>query len=233
VNTEDKSRKNHYGLEGRKRQIQSNVWDIGMCFDKREKGTWLFHICATPCKVPQFYLAGCCFPCCVAFYQRQLLLHDKMYEDYEFCQGKYGRFWCPSLAKKIPYCCLCVESFCCVGCAIGGNRVLMNERYMIADTISETIILLVAAILSFFGLFGGAAHVVPCVLLLSSLHPLLVKNAISWNIAFPILLHIYAKYSILSQFATSFLVGCSQLPLVTILVFRAEQERINITLVIV
>ena len=78
-----------------------------------------------------------------------------MYEEYEFCQGKYGRCWCPSLAKKIPYCCLCIESFCCVGCAIGGNRVLMNERYQIADSITETIILLVAAILSFFGYFGA------------------------------------------------------------------------------
>ena len=40
--TDDKSRKNHYGLEGRKRQIQANVWDLGMCFDKREKGLFYF-----------------------------------------------------------------------------------------------------------------------------------------------------------------------------------------------
>lgn len=77
-------------------------------------------------------------------------------------------------------------------------------------------------------LFGGAALAVLCVLSPSSLLHLLEKNVISWNIAFLTLLHIYAMSLIQSQFATSFLAGCLQLPLVTILVLLLAQERINI-----
>ena len=78
-----------------------------------------------------------------------------MYEEYACCQEKYGKCWCTPIARKVPHCCLLAEVFCCTGCAIGGNRFLMNEAYMTKDSLSETIILIVAAILSFFGMFGA------------------------------------------------------------------------------
>lgn len=78
-----------------------------------------------------------------------------MYEEYACCQEKYGKCYCTPLARKIPHCCLIAEVCCCTGCAIGGNRFLMNERYMTKDKITETIVIVIAAILSFFGLFGS------------------------------------------------------------------------------
>merc|ERR1712000_30203 len=149
------TRKEHYGLEGTKLKIDTYVWDLGMCFDKRPKDDWDIHVCSTCCKVPIYYLAGCCCSCCVACYHREHLLYGKMYEDYRCCQGAYGKFWCPTIAKKIPHCCLLAESICCTGCAIAGNRVIMKERYLVKERITETILLILGAILSFLGFFGA------------------------------------------------------------------------------
>ena len=78
-----------------------------------------------------------------------------MYDEYACCQEKYGKCWCTPVARYIPHCCLVAEVFCCTGCAIGGNRKLMNENYSTKDSTTETIVLVVAAILSFFGMFGA------------------------------------------------------------------------------
>lgn len=146
--------KEHYGLEGKLRFIQKHIFDLGMCFDKREKVPWVLHICKVPCEVPQYYLGGCCCPCCVAFNHREYLLHGNIYEEYSCCQGKYGKCYCNTCTRAIPHCCLIAEVICCTGCAISGNRFLLNERYQTKDSITETIILIAAAVLSFFGLFG-------------------------------------------------------------------------------
>lgn len=145
----------HYNLEGKLRFIQKHIFDLGICFDKREKGPWELHVCSVPCKVPQYYLLGCCCPCCVAFNHREVLLSGKMYEEYRCCQGAYGKCYCTPCARQVPHCCLIAEVICCTGCSIAGNRKLLNEVYLTEDTLTEKVVLIGAAVLSFLGLFGA------------------------------------------------------------------------------
>lgn len=147
-----------YGLEGFPAFINKHIFNLGMCFDKTERTPWNIHICQTCVKVPQYYVLGCCCPCCFAFYQRELLLGYEMETRYSCCQGAYGKCWCTPCIRKIPcmpHLCLALESICCTSCSIAGNRTAMKFLYPRADTITETIIMIVGAILSFLGFFAS------------------------------------------------------------------------------
>jgi len=141
-----------YGLEGWKATINKHIFNLGMCFDKTERTPWNIHICQTCIKVPWFYFCGCCCPCCFAFYQRELILGAEMDTRYSCCQGAYGKCYCTTCIRKIPcapHVCLFLESVCCTSCSIGGNRTSMKFLYPRADSITETILLILGAIISF------------------------------------------------------------------------------------
>ena len=93
---------------------------------------WDVALCAT-CKTdPKFCLAGCCCAWCIACYQRELMLYDKMNEEYLCCQGTFGtKCCCPNQVKKCPHCCLCLEVCCCLGCSIKGIASLGKYGYSI------------------------------------------------------------------------------------------------------
>jgi hypothetical protein len=107
-------------------------------------------LCEAWWKRPWYCLAGCCFPCCAACYQREMLLKGRT-EDYRCCQGAYGKCWCPGLVKRLPHLCICLETWCCTTCSVKGNRALETQQFPIKNTLLESIMLVIFTLLSFLG----------------------------------------------------------------------------------
>lgn len=72
-----------------------------------------------------------CFPCCMNYYIRYKVLNKDM-SKYTCCQGymdngiiKAGN----CMEKDYPSCCLCLESFCCLGTSMSASRMLIMDLY--------------------------------------------------------------------------------------------------------
>eukprot|EP00211_Chloroparvula_japonica_P013478 CAMPEP_0119131244 /NCGR_PEP_ID=MMETSP1310-20130426/9833_1 /TAXON_ID=464262 /ORGANISM="Genus nov. species nov., Strain RCC2339" /LENGTH=121 /DNA_ID=CAMNT_0007121801 /DNA_START=183 /DNA_END=548 /DNA_ORIENTATION=+ len=88
------------------------------------------------------------------------VLGDKWPENYYLCQNMYEDIHekcvcCPDTANKLPYPCLCFESFCFTGGAVSGSRYYLSKEYGLEDTMLEKVFGICLAISVFCGLVGS------------------------------------------------------------------------------
>lgn len=87
-----------------------------------------------PCKNPLWCLyGGICCPC-AQFQVRKRALEGHM-ENYVCCQGYFPGCCCfkPGQCgeKDHPSCCLCLEAFCCLSCAVSSSRMYVMDKYRV------------------------------------------------------------------------------------------------------
>ena len=63
--------------------------------------------------------------------------------------------FCPETANAHPYLCLCLESFCCAGGAVGGSRHYISKKYDLTDTPLEGCFGKILSVSIFCGLIGA------------------------------------------------------------------------------
>ena len=72
-----------------------------------------------------------CGPC-AAYYTRYRILGDTL-KGYSCCQGYNNCQPCFTAGrcgeKDCPQLCLCLESFCCLGCSVSTSRIYMMDKY--------------------------------------------------------------------------------------------------------
>jgi len=144
--------------------IDKNLYDIND--DGRKKSYFSKHLTAAWSAQLGWCVLSFFFPCIMAFYQRREVLGGN-FKDYSFCQGAYGKCWCPSLAKACPVPCLCIEVIFCIGCAINGNRKALSMKYALQDRKLETCIVITIAVLTFFNILAAIFTVIIGACLLS------------------------------------------------------------------
>ncbi|KAF1318351.1 hypothetical protein FI667_g14016, partial [Globisporangium splendens] len=106
-------------VEGDVRKDFSNDFAIGMM--------------DAPAADPLCCLGSCFCPCCAQIYIRRKALHGDM-TRYTCCQGYMdGIVPCFKSGQcgesTFPNLCLCMESFCCNGCAVSSTRMLVMDRH--------------------------------------------------------------------------------------------------------
>lgn len=88
-------------------------------------------MCQAPAREP-----GCCCLsmlcfCPVQIYMRHRVLnhvdHGSGWNNYKCCQGYFGNFSCGDSSCPVP--CMCLEAFCCPGCAVSATSYVIRERY--------------------------------------------------------------------------------------------------------
>lgn len=87
-------------------------------------GEWAVGLFEAPVKVPLSFCYGCICPCCMAAQQRLKILNI-IGESYVCCGGMFP---CGPLGQEMDENCAWVEACCCTGCAISGNRFLIQTR---------------------------------------------------------------------------------------------------------
>lgn len=94
----------------------------------QEEGTpWKVPMIETCTTDPVHFAYGCCCPVCFVYQQRKQLL-ELTNEKYICCGGMYP---CGPLGQpcdEMPW--LCLEACCCTGCAVGGNRWMLQSRFL-------------------------------------------------------------------------------------------------------
>mmetsp|Transcript_32536 Transcript_32536/g.87271 ORF Transcript_32536/g.87271 Transcript_32536/m.87271 type:complete len:196 (-) Transcript_32536:66-653(-) len=92
-----------------------------------EQGTpWKVPMMETATTAPSKFAYGCCCPVCFAYSQRKEIL-EVTGEDYICCGGMYP---CGMLGEPCNENLLFVEVCCCTGCAVGGNRWMLQSRFL-------------------------------------------------------------------------------------------------------
>lgn len=85
---------------------------------------------------------GFCAPCATYMLRKRLL--GGTLQDYKCCQGYMALGCCTPGEmgeKSAPELCLCLESCCCLGCAVSANRFMLMDRYnIISDPCDNRII---------------------------------------------------------------------------------------------
>jgi len=107
-------------------------------------GTWQVGLFTTPCVAPLSFCYGCCCSCCMAAQQRGEIL-DIIQEPYVCCAGMFP---CGPLGDPQDRSCAWVEACCCTGCAISGNRFLVQTRFNRMNTACDDCILWATCVLS-------------------------------------------------------------------------------------
>eukprot|EP01028_Stygiella_incarcerata_P010420 TRINITY_DN5392_c0_g1_i1.p1 TRINITY_DN5392_c0_g1~~TRINITY_DN5392_c0_g1_i1.p1 ORF type:complete len:224 (-),score=44.75 TRINITY_DN5392_c0_g1_i1:266-937(-) len=100
-----------------------------------EENEWQVGLCSTCYKDSGEFLKNCLCSCCSAYAERKKILQDDM-SLYVCCNGVCFGDKIPC-QKDCPEFCLCLESFCCITCAIHGNRNYLLEKYWIKDSCIE------------------------------------------------------------------------------------------------
>jgi hypothetical protein len=111
------------------------------------KNKWAIGMCDAPCENTGFCLMSCFCPWCCAYRQRKRLLLNNL-NNYVCCAGMFG-----SCSERCTNCCggqlgLCLESWLCVGCAVHGNRWMIQSTYGLENTTCDVFIMYVACICS-------------------------------------------------------------------------------------
>lgn len=88
-------------------------------------GTWKVGLFEAPVQAPAQCLYGCCCICCASYQQRTELL-DLTGEPYVCFAGLCP---CGPLAQPMDRNCLFLESCCCPGMALSGNRFMIQTRF--------------------------------------------------------------------------------------------------------
>ncbi|DAZ93958.1 TPA: hypothetical protein N0F65_001093 [Lagenidium giganteum] len=97
------------------------------------QGKFTVDMMSAPKTDPGCCLASCLCPCCAQIYIRRKALNYDM-TKYSCCQGYMdGIMPCIKSGQcgeqSCPTCCLCLESFCCNGCAVSATRMMVMDRY--------------------------------------------------------------------------------------------------------
>lgn len=116
-------------------------------------GKWKVEMFQTPCKNPVQFLYGCLCPCCASYQQRDTLL--KITGEPYVCFG--GLCACGPLGEPQDKNCLILESCCCPGLAIDGNRFIVQTRFDKENTCCDD------CIIWFTCLFSWAVMIAQCV----------------------------------------------------------------------
>jgi hypothetical protein len=90
-------------------------------------------MCRAPCEQPGDCLLSCFCPCCMACDARSRVL-DGDHTQYQCCQG-YVNICCFKAGcygeDSCPTCCMCVEAFCCLSCAVSSSRLYLMDKYQL------------------------------------------------------------------------------------------------------
>jgi hypothetical protein len=94
------------------------------------------------------FLCNLVCPCYNARSHRLALIGD--IENYTCCAGVFGPGCTPKLdkcccVKKCPGFCLCCEVVCCTGISVGGNRSLLQNRFMIKNSCCDNFLICLGA----------------------------------------------------------------------------------------
>lgn len=106
-------------------------------------GKWQHGLFEAPCKAPVDFCFGCCCTCCMAGKQRGDLL-DLTGEPYVCCGGLFP---CGPLGEPQDRNCMWAEACCCTGCAIAGNRWMVQTRFDRENTACDECILWLACLM--------------------------------------------------------------------------------------
>lgn len=116
---------------------------------------WQVGLCSTCVEYPGTCLYTCFCTCCSAYNQRQLLLGND-WNNYVCCKGICFAEKVCGCAKDCPQLCMVLETICCITCAVKANRMYVQEKYWIKDSLIETCFLMCCG-------GGGSATVdLPC-----------------------------------------------------------------------
>ena len=111
---------------------------------------WQTDLCKSCCAEPVTCLVGYVVPwCCVCSQRKTLLMEDL--NNYECCAGMWGRSCtekCNKCTKGKEPLCLCLESVCCLGCAIHANRFIVMQHYGLQNDCCDVFIMHLACICS-------------------------------------------------------------------------------------
>jgi hypothetical protein len=110
-------------------------------------GKWSIGLFEAPCKAPLDFCMGflCCGCTCYKTATQRLEIIDFVNEQYVCCGGIFP---CGPLGEPCDPNCVWVEACCCNGCAISGNRFLMQTRFDLQNTCCDDCILWVTCIAS-------------------------------------------------------------------------------------
>eukprot|EP00033_Pygsuia_biforma_P001265 GCRY01001431.1.p1 GENE.GCRY01001431.1~~GCRY01001431.1.p1 ORF type:complete len:241 (-),score=39.44 GCRY01001431.1:192-914(-) len=100
-----------------------------------ELNEWQTGLCDSCCADPGKYLTSCFCSCCAAYSQRMEILQHNL-DDYVCCNGVCFGDKVPC-QHDCPGCCMIIEHFCCLNCAIHGSRDYLLEKYWIKDSYME------------------------------------------------------------------------------------------------
>ncbi|CAM9495650.1 unnamed protein product [Chrysoparadoxa australica] len=85
-------------------------------------------------KNPLWCCVGSFCSCCSQFHIRKRALDNDM-TKYQCCQGYFPGCCCFKPGKmgekSAPTCCLCLESFCCLSCALSTNRMVIMDKFQV------------------------------------------------------------------------------------------------------
>ena len=109
---------------------------------------WETGLLGSCCAEPLVCMFGfCCGPCCACKQRKRLLMNDM--SRYMCCAGMWGPSCtqhCNKCTKDKETCCLCLESFCCLGCAVHGNRYMVMQHYGLQNDCIDVAIMWCACI---------------------------------------------------------------------------------------
>lgn len=111
---------------------------------KAYKGEWQVNLFQAPCAKPLPFCVGCICPQCYSCKQRFEIL-DFIGEEYVCCGGICP---CGPLGEPMDRNCMFLEGCCCVSCAIGGNRFLIQTRFDVQNDCFDECLLWATCILS-------------------------------------------------------------------------------------
>mmetsp|Transcript_126979 Transcript_126979/g.308695 ORF Transcript_126979/g.308695 Transcript_126979/m.308695 type:complete len:208 (-) Transcript_126979:129-752(-) len=100
-------------------------------------GKWQIGLFETPIKAPISFCYGCCCSCCMTCQQRLEIL-DVIGEPYVCCGGLCP---CGPLGEPQDRNCIFLETCCCPGMALSGNRFLVQTRFDRENTCCDNCIL--------------------------------------------------------------------------------------------
>eukprot|EP00667_Euglena_gracilis_P013836 EG_transcript_14295 len=120
------------------------------------RNEWHSSMFFVPCKNPIMCCLSCFCPWCCAFRQRRQLLEFRM-ENYTCCADICSCVTdsCMSCIRPCPNFCLCLEVFCCLGCAVHGNRWLVQRRYQLENQCCDLCLMWTSCICSCLACITG------------------------------------------------------------------------------
>ena len=119
-------------IEGDLKASRQNVFQISLTeglYKKQVFNDWIYFTFLTSYQ-PVCCITYLCAPCCT-YYTRYRVLDGDM-SKYSCCQGylNVACFRSGTLGESsCPECCLCLESFCCLGPSMSSSRLFIMDQY--------------------------------------------------------------------------------------------------------